>query len=259
MPEGDVLRWTANRLGAALTGLELTRAELRWPSAAGVDLVGRRVTGCEPYGKHLFLRFDDDRSLHTHLRMDGSWLLRATPARGTSHPAVRAVLVTDRWTAIGDRLGMLDVVATRDEHTLVAHLGPDVLAPDFPGEGLPRVLRAYARQGRRPVAEVLLDQRVQAGIGTIYLAESLFLRGVWPWTPAAEVDDPASLLMTARTLMERSVAASLRAQRWVHGRHRSSCRRCGTPIRVGSAGDPPVDRPVFYCPTCQAPVLTNPS
>lgn len=246
-----MLRWTADRIGAALGGQTLTAAELRWPSAAGVELAGRRVTGCEPYGKHLFLRFDDGRSLHTHLRMDGSWQLRATPARGTFRPTVRAVLVTEPWTAIGDRLGMLDVVATRDEHRLISHLGPDVLAADFATEGLARVLQAFAQQGRRPVAEVLLDQTVQAGIGTIYLAESLFLRGIWPWTPAAEIGDPASLLMTARALMERSVADGLRSGRWVHGRHRSSCRRCGAPIEVGRAGEPPYDRPVFYCPSCQ--------
>lgn len=247
-----MLRWTADRLGAALGGQTLTAAELRWPSAAGVDLAGRRVTGCEPYGKHLFLRFDDGRSLHTHLRMEGSWQLRSTPARGSFRPTVRAVLVTASWTAIGDRLGMLDVVPTRDEHRLISHLGPDVLAADFPAAGLPRVLQAYARQGRRPVADVLLDQTVQAGIGTIYLAESLFVRGIWPWTPAAQVGDAASLLMTARALMERSVADGLRSQRWVHGRHRYSCRRCATPIQVGRAGRPPGDRPVFFCPSCQA-------
>ena len=274
MPEGDILRRTAATLDAALTGAVLTTCELRWPSVASVDLTGRTVLGTHSYGKHLFTRFDDGRTVHSHLRMEGSWRLEdAVPnggARGTAaggrlsyarNPYVRAVLGTERWTAVGERLGMLDVVPTREEHTLIGHLGPDILAPEFTTVGLPEALRRYDARGSAPVAEVLLDQTVLAGIGTIYMAESLFARSLWPWTPADRVDDPASLLMTACVLLQRSVDAQQRVDagsnpwvvRAVHGRRGRPCRRCSTPVAEGQAGRAPMERPVFYCPHCQPP------
>ena len=263
MPEGDILRRTAAKLDRALTGAELVRSELRWPSAAGVHLVGRTVLGTRSYGKHLFTWFDDGRTLHTHLRMEGSWRLDRTSevarSRRAQGPFVRAVLASQAWTATGDQLGMLDVVPTAREGELIAHLGPDILADDFPREGLPEALRRWAERGATPAAQVLLDQTVAAGFGTIYMAESLFARRLWPWTPADEVDDPASLIMTGRVLMERSVASHQptisgeggRGEAHVHSRRGRPCHRCGTPIERGLAGVPPTERPVFYCPVCQ--------
>jgi endonuclease-8 len=262
VPEGDILRRAARSLDAALAGHRLVRADLRWPSAAGVDLVGTTVLRTVPYGKHLFTRLDDGRSLHTHLRMEGSWRLART-GTAESHarsPWVRAVLATAEWTAVGHRLGMLGVVRTEDEHTLVGHLGPDVLGDDFPRQGLAEALERVAARGEDPIAEVLLDQRVCAGIGTLYAAESLWARRLWPWTPAAEVTDVPSLLMTARRLMERSVAAPTPTATgdgprgltsWVHDRAGRPCPRCGTPIVRGTARRPPMERPIFYCPACQ--------
>lgn len=261
MPEGDVLRRTAARLDQALAGRVLTRSELRWPTVAAVDLVGRTVLHTAPYGKHLLTRFDDGRTLHTHLRMEGSWRIErtGTPGARADGQQVRAVLGAETWTAIGDRLGMVDVVATRDEHTLIGHLGPDLLADDFPGPGLTEARRRWDLRGAEPVCDVLLDQEVVAGIGTIWMAESLFARRLWPWTPADRVDASA-VLTTARILMGRSAAAFAASgparsvadlSRQVHGRQRQSCHRCGTPIAVGTARRPPQERPVFYCPTCQ--------
>ncbi len=262
MPEGDILRRTAARLDSALAGRTLQRAEIRWPTAAAVDLTGRTVLGTLPYGKHLLTRFDDGRTLHTHLRMDGSWQIARTgsPQALARRHTVRAVLGGELWTAVGDSLGMLDVVATRDEHTLVGHLGPDVLADDFEDTGLPEVRARWAAAGRTPVCEVLLDQRVVAGLGTIFMAESLFLERVWPWLPAHEVPDPAAVLLVARRLMQRSVLAAVPTSTgdtspgrtsWVHGRERHPCRRCGHLVARGQARRPPMARPVFYCPSCQ--------
>ena len=251
MPEGDVLRRTAFRLDQALAGRRLLVADLRWPNVAGVDLTGRTVLGTAPYGKHLLTRLDDGRTLHTHLRMDGLWRIERTgPAADTESRSarVRVVLGADTWTALGLLLGMVDVVATRDEARLVGHLGPDLLAEPF---DVTEAVRRWAARGSTPVAEVLLDQRVVAGIGTIYSAESLFVHRLWPWTPADEVTDPARLLATARRLMQRSVVAGPQPTK-VHGRLRAPCRRCGTPVVVGQARRPPMERPVFYCPRCQA-------
>ncbi|MDO8107384.1 DNA-formamidopyrimidine glycosylase family protein [Isoptericola sp. b441] len=251
MPEGDVLRRTAARLDQALAGTVLARAELRWPDATA-DLTGRTVLGTTAYGKHLLTRLDDGRTLRTHLRMDGSWRVAHTGAteRAERDPWVRAVLVGPDWTALGLRLGMLDVVRTDDEHLLLHHLGPDVLVSDFATTGLAAVLDRWAGEGR-PACEVLLDQTVQAGFGTIWTAEGLFARHVWPWTPAGDLRDPASLVMTARELMARSVLSQQPVR--VHGRAGAPCVRCGTPIAVGTARRPPHERPIFWCPTCQTP------
>ena len=268
MPEADVLRLTAERLGQALGGSPLVRAELRWPSAAAANLVGAVVVESLSYGKHLLLRLDDGRTLHTHLRMEGSWRVARTgtaQAAGRS-PTVRAVLATSTWTCLGDRLGMLDLVRTHDEPRLLGHLGPEVLAEDFEGEGLAEGLRRLALRPERAVCAALLDQSVVAGIGTIWMAESLFARRLWPWTPVSDLDpdERSALLLTASRLIARSVDLGRRqglgaVPRHVHGRLRKPCTRCRTPVALGALSGPGVrpdqgagERVVFWCPICQA-------
>lgn len=254
-----MLRRTASRLDDALAGRVLVRSDLRWPGVAGADLTGRAVLGTVAYGKHLLTRLDDGRTLHTHLRMEGSWSIARTGtpqsvARGTD---VRAVLANDAWTAVGNRLGMVDLVPTWDEPRLIGHLGPDILADDFEPVGLERVLRTVRDLPAVPVCDILLDQRVVAGIGTIYAAESLFARCQWPWAPVGSISDLTPVLLAARRLMQRSIAlpwdgrAGGGAERAVHARLRKPCRRCGTPIAVAQARRPPMQRPIFYCPHCQ--------
>lgn len=261
MPEGDVVRRTAHRLDQALAGRRLVRAELRWPSVAGIELAGRSVLGTIAYGKHLLTRIDDGRTLHTHLRMEGSWSIVRTGTREAAGrgPFVRVVLAAEPWTAIGDRLGMVDVLATRDEPRLLAHLGPDLLADDFVDDGLGRALRSLHRDPDRAVCDALLDQSVVAGIGTIFTAESLYAERLWPWVRTADVPDPRALLLTARRLMigalEKPWRPGLSDQRGlpaVHGRARQPCRHCGTTISVRQSGPPATQRPIFYCPACQA-------
>lgn len=180
MPEGDSVLRTARSLDRALAGAVLVRAELRWPTVAAVDLRGRTVLGTATYGKHLLTRFDDGLTLHTHLRMEGRWSILGPRAAGRS-PWVRALLGTATRTALGERLGMLDLVPTAQEHALVGHLGPDVLAEGFPDQGLARAVARLATS-TETIAAALLDQRNQAGLGTIWMAESLFTRRIHPWT-----------------------------------------------------------------------------
>lgn len=258
----------ARRLDAALAGRVLTRGELRWPTLGDVALAGVAVSGCVSYGKHLLIRLADGRTLHSHLRMDGMWHVRATqdPPRRLPDPHIRVVLANRRWTCIGTLVSMLDLVPRAHEHRLLAHLGPDLLDPavDF-GE----VAARARREGERPIGEVLLDQRVAAGIGTIYLAESLWVRRINPWRPTSQVPDPGRLYETAAALMRRSAdAPALTATgrlghgetTHVHGRAGRPCRRCGTTIAVGGvhasaasaeAAAALPDRPGYYCPACQ--------
>ena len=275
MPEGDVVLLTARRLDAALRGRPLDRAELRWPTAFEVDLVGRTVREVATYGKHLLTRLDDDRTLRTHLRMDGTWRIARTgsaQARARD-PRVRAVLGNATWTCVGTDLGMLDVVRTRDERTLLGDLGPDLLADGFDAPvrtaglevAVGRILAADAAGGFRgehdpaagaPLVELLLSQRGVAGIGTIYAAESLFAHRLWPWTPARAIgpDGVRDVLRTARRLELAAVATGPQTQeRFVHGREGRPCRVCGTAVQVGVANRSPYERPVFWCPVCQAP------
>lgn len=261
VPEGDILVRVARRLDAALAGQRLVRGELRWPTLGAVDLAGAVVLGNATYGKHLLTRFDDGRTLHTHLRMDGLWRVyrsRGLAPRGSGRadraPDVRAVLADETWTCLGVRLGMMDLVPTAEEERLLEHLGPDLLAPRL---DVADAAARIAAAGQRPVAEALLDQRVVAGMGTIYVAETLWSHRVWPWAPAAEVD-AAELVRTGRVLMQRSAEARAptatgepRRSSRVHGRRDRPCPRCGTPVRSGRAGSPPTDRPVYYCPGCQ--------
>lgn len=259
MPEGDVVLRTARRLTQALSGAPLVRAELRWPSVAGADLTGRTVLETASHGKHLLTRLDDARTLHTHLRMDGGWEVRRTrqPPQPWTRHTVRVVLATPSWTCVALSLGMVDLVATSDEASVIGHLGPDLMADDVDLTTAVANLRA---QGRRPIGEVLLDQRVAAGIGTIYASESLWARRIGPWRPASEVTDPEALLGTAARLMRRSADAPTitatgdtrpgRGTR-AYGRAGHGCPRCGTPIREGRIGRPPTDRVTYWCPSCQ--------
>ena len=258
MPEGDSVYQTAWRLQAALAGHELSIADLRWPSLATADLVGDTTIEVVSVGKHILHRLDSGRTLHSHLKMEGRWRVgRRQPGDRWGDPAVRAVLATASQVAVGTRLGMLDLVATRDEQTLVGHLGPDVLGPGWDPE------RAVANLTARPevvIGEALLDQRNLAGLGTVYVAETLFLQHLSPWRPIGEIT-PARLAGTvarAHTLLSANKDTYARTitgsrvegqQDYVHARSGYPCRRCGTTIDVASLDQ--TGRVIFFCRTCQ--------
>ena len=256
MPEGDTVFRTAHRLDAALRGHTVTRFDLRVPRAATVDLAGQTVRGVLPRGKHLLMRIGEF-TLHSHLRMDGAWLLYR---RGENwrHPAfkTRAIVATATVEAIGVDIAEVKVVATRDERELVGHLGPDPLADDWDAAEAARRVSADDRS----IHVALLDQRNVAGFGNEYAAELLFLRGIPPETPASEVDVPALLDLGVRTIranrdrVDRTFTGQTGRGRtdWVYGRARRPCRRCGTLIRTGSIGaDATRERITFWCPNCQ--------
>lgn len=266
MPEGDVVLRTARRLHAALAGRTLTKSDLRWPSLATVDLTGREVLEVVAVGKHLLIRVDGDLTLHSHLRMDGSWHLHRTgePWRG-ARPAdgIRVILANLDWTAIGHRLGLLNLVATADEAGVIGHLGPDILAPSWDldeAKGENEAVRRLLAQPEVPVAQALIDQRNVSGLGTLYRSEVLFLRGIHPERPVGSVPELPKLLRLARRLMQANVERFDQAttgdvrrgrEHWVFQRDRLPCRRCGTTIRRGKLGPPTQERDTYWCPHCQ--------
>src|SRR5271166_1291520 len=131
MPEGDVVWRAARQLDAALAGRVLTRSDFRVPRYATADLTGRTVLEVVSRGKHLLTRVEGDLTVHTHLRMDGSW--RVWPA-GRYPPRdhrVRLVIENSQWQAVGFALGVVEVLRTAREVSVVGHLGPDLLGPDW--------------------------------------------------------------------------------------------------------------------------------
>ncbi|MBC3840663.1 Fpg/Nei family DNA glycosylase [Streptacidiphilus sp. 4-A2] len=259
MPEGDSVFQVARRLQDALAGRPLTFSDLRVPAHATADLSGRSVLEVVPRGKHLLTRIDGGLTLHTHLRMDGSWRVYPAGKRWSGGPdwQVRAVLGNAEATAVGYRLPVVELLRTTEEESALGHLGPDLLGPDWdPHEAL----RRLAAQPDRPLALALLDQRNLAGIGNVYANELCFLARASPWTrvdltPGLErlVRLAHQLLMVNRLRSHRVTTGDSRADRrhWVYGRARQPCRRCGTRIRTSTIGSPPEQRIVFWCPSCQ--------
>jgi endonuclease VIII len=257
MPEGDNVWQTARRLDA-LTGEVLTRSDFRVPSLATTDLAGRQVIETLSRGKHLLTRLENDVTIHSHLKMEGRWDVQPAGSRWRrpAHEA-RAVLVTDSHEAIGFSV-LLDVVPTTEEHTLVGHLGPDLLGPDWDAE---EAVRRIAAGPDVPIGQALLDQRNLAGLGNVYRAEICFLAGLDPRTPVRDVPDLPRLVTRAHQLItanrdrpDRITTGDRRPGRrlWVY-RRRGPCLRCGTAIEVGELGPEGQERALWWCPRCQPP------
>jgi endonuclease-8 len=269
MPEGDTVYLAGRRLRTALSGQRLVRGELRHPRLVGHDLAGRTVLDVASVGKHLFTRFDDGRSLHSHFRMDGSWHLYR-PGMNWQRPAheARAVLATTDRVAVGFALHDMELLPTTDEDRLVGHLGPDLLDPDWSAEHAAEARRRFILRADHEVGLVLLEQRVMAGVGNLYKTEVCFLLGVSPWTAVRDLPDPDEVIALSRRLLlrnaerpEQSTTGELGRgrQHWVFERGGQRCRRCGTRIRTAEQGDGVYARLAYWCPQCQPGPAPPPS
>lgn len=252
----------ARRLRAALDGRTLAAGRLNVPAYATADLSGHTVLRHRTHGKHLLTDFDGDLTLHTHLKMTGSWTVtrpgRRLPRR--LDPDVRVLLdCVDGPTAYGITLPVVHLATTPDARAFVAHLGPDPLHDEFDAE---LAVANIAARPARPIVAALLDQRVMAGPGNLWANELCFLRGLGPWRPAGDVD-AARLVALTRKAMRHSATVPRAMQvttgdtrpgrqHWVAGRAGKPCLRCGTSIRVVPEvpGDPERRR-TWWCPHCQ--------
>lgn len=262
MPEGDTIHRVATTLRPALVGHSLIRVELpRVPRPH--PGVGARITAVEARGKHLLVRSDDGLTVHTHLRMTGSWHLYGPGERWRkSARAARVVLAVQDAVAVCFSAPIVEVLDDRSvrRHPSLRALGPDLCDPHADLEEATRRLTRLAATGTT-IGEALLDQRVASGIGNVYRCEVLFLRGLDPATPL-EVLDPTvlrALLEDASRLLRRNLSGNARTTvphaeagaLWVHGRGGEPCRRCGTAIEVLRLGEQA--RYVYRCPQCQPP------
>jgi endonuclease-8 len=296
MPEGDSVWRAAAELHKALAGQTLVSSDFRVPRFATLNLAGWTVSEVVPRGKHLLMRLlepaesgstaaaspdeagsaaagsaDAGRTrraltIHSHLKMEGSWQIYAPGGRWRKpgHTA-RCVLRTATADVVGFSLGILEVIPTPEESRVVGHLGPDLLGPVWDAEEAVRRLRAAPDT---PIGVALLDQRNLAGIGNIYRCEACFLAGVHPAAAVSAVKDLPGMIGEAKVLLEANLGPGPRITRgtafpgvrgiprsgyWVYGREHQPCLRCGTPIRRGLLGPASglEDRTIYFCPKCQ--------
>ena len=257
MPEGDTIHFHANRIRPVLEGhvpdeLETPHprfARDRWPER----LQGQTVRSVDAHGKHLFLRFEGGLTIHSHLRMTGSWRV---VTRGARRPA-RSV-----WLRI--RLGEHEILQFNgpvlelmtDSRTRldqrIAGLGPDILAAELDEAAFLRRLRED--DPTRPIGDALLDQRTIAGIGNLWKVEGCFAARIDPWRRTGDVSDEEALAIVRETRprMQASAADGIQ-DRWraIYGRPGQPCPRCGPPAMLRSRGQGDGNRITYWCPRCQ--------
>ena len=243
MPEGDALHRAAEKL-QVLVG-ERVAVQTPHPRAAAERVAerldGRRLLAVEAVGKNLLLRFEGGLVLRSHLRMSGRWqvrergkALRGTPWLVLAGREQEAVL----WN------GPVLELTTR----ATRRLGPDILAKPPDLETMIANLRR--EHPGRALGDALLDQRVVAGIGNVWRAESLWRAGLSPWLPLGEATDEEleRVLGEATRLMRASVEGE-RPERLVYRKAGRPCPRCGEAVRSRGQGDD--NRTAYWCPGCQ--------
>jgi formamidopyrimidine-DNA glycosylase len=276
LPEVEtVMRGLRQRLeGRVIVSAIAHRPDLRWPMPAGLQkrLTGARVTGFRRRGKYILMRLAGGDSVLLHLGMSGRMVL--TPVR-PNQPTLHEHLVletNDGWRmgfVDPRRFGSVDLVPTRQEdgHKLLAGLGPEPLEPGFS----PARLAAALAGKRTPIKAALLDQKVVAGLGNIYVAESLFWAGLSPKRLARTVQGERAerLAQAVRRVLTEAIAAGGSTLRdyvqtsgelgyfqhrfAVYDRARQACPGCDCALartggirRIVQAG-----RSTFYCPRRQ--------
>ncbi len=257
MPEGDTVRRLAARISERFAGSVVERSTARDPRSVGVDLAGSTLIEADAYGKHLFVRFDDGRSLHAHLLMTGSFCV----GRPSREPEWKRRL--ELWFGDGrltaESVPVLGMLARNDEHTITDPLGPDLCAvagPPDPAIGAERLVVAPDA----PLSGALLDQHCIAGFGNIYANDVPFIVGVNPEQSVGSIDllDQLIAVGTAliRTNAERGPQNTTGRRlatdaRWVHGVGRGRCPVCGVRLRYLSGDDTSWGRSITWCPDCQ--------
>jgi endonuclease-8 len=263
MPEGHTLHLLARRHQRYFAGspVAVSSPQGRFAPAAAV-LDGRVLQRADAVGKHLFHVYGPDLVVHMHLGLYGGFTdapLPVEPPRGQ----VRMRLVgATHWTDLRGPTAC-ELLTGAQVDAVRARLGPDPLRRDADPD------RAWARicRSRAPLATLLLDQSVLAGVGNVYRAEVLFRAGIDPHRPGREVDHDEWMGMwdDLCTLLRSGVRAGRivttrpedrprrgRPRRedsfYVYRRTGEPCRICGTEIRTETMAT----RNLFWCPTCQA-------
>jgi endonuclease-8 len=261
MPEGHTIHRIARDHGRLLAGqrVAVSSPQGRFADAAIVD--GRVLERLEAYGKHLFYWWSGDAVVHVHLGLFGKYRVHHGAGAVEPRGAVRMRLIVPQATI--DLAGPTDCSlgdpTARD--AIVARLGPDPLRRDADPD---RFVARLART-RRPIGAALLDQSVVAGVGNVYRAEALFVNGLSPDRPAADLSEAGAraLWATIVAMLRRGVRdnrivtvdrddlprprRALRRGEATYVYHRDVCLRCASPIRAYELAA----RTCFACPVCQ--------
>jgi endonuclease VIII len=274
VPEGDTIYRAARALGQALEGKVVTLFETVLAPLATVDddtpLAGRMVEKVESRGKWLLIHFSGDLILVTHMRMSGSWhIYRSGERWQRPRREMRVVIAAAEFEAVAFNVPIAKFYTARTlaRNSAIPKLGPDLLGAEFAADDARARLLAH---GDEEIANVLLNQRVMAGLGNVYKSEVLFACGVHPFrlvstlTPAevdcilerarrfleANVKDGADGGMVTYTGLRRTTrAADPGARLWVYRRQGKECRRCGATILMQRQG--PGARSTYWCPVCE--------
>jgi endonuclease-8 len=274
VPEGDTIYRAARALGQALEGKVVTLFETVLASLATVDddtpLAGRMVEKVESRGKWLLIHFSGDLILVTHMLMSGSWhIYRSGERWQRPRREMRVVIAAAELEAVAFNVPIAKFYTARTlaRNSAIPKLGPDLLGAEFAADDARARLLAH---GDEEIANVLLNQRVMAGLGNVYKSEVLFACGMHPFrrvstlTPAevdcilegarrflqANVKDGSDGGMVTYTGLRRTTrAADPGARLWVYRRQGKECRRCGATILMQRQG--PGARSTYWCPVCQ--------
>jgi endonuclease VIII len=274
VPEGDTIFRSARALGKALAGATVTGFETAYAPLASVHdnapVTGRVIEKVEARGKWLLIYFSGDLILVTHMLMHGSWHIYRPGERwhwGRSH--MRVLIRTEQYEAVAFEVPVARFHTARslERHSAIPKLGPDLLKSDFAEDEAKARMRANAGE---QIGNVLLDQKVMAGIGNVYKSEICFTCGVNPFRLVSSLSESEidSLVDTARKLLAANVRegsgnqvvtyagprrttnnANPAARVWVYGRQGQDCRRCGTAILMRKQGIGA--RSTYWCPECQ--------
>jgi endonuclease-8 len=261
MPEGDTIHHAARRMRPILAGRvpdELLTPHPRfgaerWPER----LDGRAVESVTVHGKHLFLRFEGDLVIHSHLRMTGAWDVYRANRRWRRSPRRAWLVLRAAGGEVvqfdGPVLELLTAARARLDQRIAA-LGPDIIGPRFGARERARFLRRLREDDpTRPIGDALLDQRTIAGIGNLWKVEGCFAAGIDPWRPTGRVTDEEALWIVdlTRPRMQLSARDGNQARfRTIYGRAGRTCPRCGGRIRRLGQGDD--NRATYWCPECQS-------
>ncbi len=241
------------------------RADLRFafPPDLRQRLTGACVTGLGRRAKYGLIDTDRGDTMIFHLGMSGRW--RVDPAEIGTHDHLVIETATGRRLSLNDprRFGSVDLTVTSelDRYPAFAALGPEPLGPDF----TPAYLAGVIAGRSAPIKALLLDQRIVAGLGNIYVCEALHMAGIAPSRAGGRIGlgRLQALVAAIRQVLEWAIEAggsTIRdyarpdgelgyfARQWrVYGREGEACGGCGAPVRRRVEGG----RSTFYCPRCQ--------
>jgi endonuclease VIII len=274
VPEGDTIFRTARALHQGFAGRKVTNFETAYAPLASVHdqspVTGRVIERVESRGKWLLIHLSGDLILATHMLMSGSWHIYRVGERwqrARSH--MRIVMGTADLLAVAFDVPVARFYTARtlERFAGLAGLGPDLLGGSFAAdEAVARLLE----HGYEEVGNVLLNQRVMAGIGNVFKSEICFACRVNPFRKIASLraQEIECLVDTAHRFLAANVADGAgdaivtytggrrttdsgdpAARLWVYHRKGSACRRCGTTILTRKQG--PGARSTFWCPECQ--------